>query len=175
MNDKEGQLIGLERKQLARPPLSSITGREPWKGGGGFGDCLIGSWSSGGVSGHAASLPFTVQAGGSRPSCPGPRQPQVGFVVCHHGSCSNKPPLTLLSERQTTSRLICPCGCPHISISVCTFTALLLLISLLGLKRLLEKFEELNYGTKFFNPPPLHTISELAVLLINGALIELNC
>lgn len=41
MNDKKGQLIGLERpskrKQLALPPLSSITestGREEWKGGG---------------------------------------------------------------------------------------------------------------------------------------------
>lgn len=56
MNDKKGQLIVLERplnrKQLALPPLSSITGWKYWNGAmGGWvgGGCLIGNWSSGGL------------------------------------------------------------------------------------------------------------------------------
>lgn len=97
MSDMRGRLIGLERpskrKPLAGPPLSSING-----GGGkarGCWGCLIGSWSSGGDgdgrggawrSCWAPALHFT----GRRQQtvlAPGPRQPQVSFVVCHHGSC----------------------------------------------------------------------------------------
>lgn len=104
MNDKEGQLIGLERpskrRQLALPPLSSITGRGST--GRGLLDWQLELW---GVRGHAVSLPFTVQAGGSRESCPRPRQPQVGFVVCHHGSCSTKLPLSP-SIRETNNKQV---------------------------------------------------------------------
>lgn len=51
-------------------------------------------------------------------SYPRPWQPQVGFVACHHGSCSTELPLSSLSERQTTKRLACPCVCQHILICI---------------------------------------------------------
>lgn len=121
MNDKKGQLIGLERpskrKQLAlersRGGRGGFAGRPDWQ---------LEQW---GVRGHAVPLPFTVQAGGSRESCPRSWQPQVGFVVCHHGSCSTNLPLSALSDTQTHASLLSVCVhiFQYVYVHVCIFTS----------------------------------------------------
>lgn len=126
MNDKKGQLIVLERplnrKQLALPPLSSITGWKYWNGamggwvGGGLLDWQLEQW---GVRGHAVPLPFTVQAGGHRErATPGPGSHRWALWSVIMGpvapSC-----LSALYQRQTPNRLICPCVSTYFHTYIC--------------------------------------------------------
>lgn len=113
MNDNNDQLIEVDglwnRKREALPPQCECHGEEALEGGNWASARLDWQPEQRGLRGHAAPLPFTAQAGGQTESSPRPRQPQVVFVACHHGSCSTELPPSLLSETNTI-RVSGPCA-----------------------------------------------------------------
>lgn len=124
MNDKRGQLIGLQRpskrKQLAPPPLSSITERKYWKGGWGFTGML--DWQSEQWGGQRSCWASALHSTGRRQQRELPQALAATGGLCGLSSwvLQNQAASQLFYQSQTTSRLICPCVSTYFHKYMCT-------------------------------------------------------
>lgn len=117
MNGKERPADGV-KEALREEAVSTATIEQHHRKGamkegrGGVVGGLTGSWSSGGLEVMLFLCPSQYRQEGAKRVCPSLWYPQVGFVVCLHGSYSTK--LSLSSTRETNKQAF-------LSLSVCVY------------------------------------------------------